>query len=388
MAVKKNLQKGGGGLRMRQVVAAALALLLTLFLLPLLLLGEGEAPEEIPTGTLPIDRTVVTPGVTADSRVSVKVQVGEGEVLTLSMDKYLWRVVAAEMPASFEPEALKAQTVAARTYTLSKLARTSEKHPDADVCTDITCCQAYITPEEAAVNWGDNARAYTDKIAAAVADTDGLAALWQGQPIQALFFSSAAGKTVDAVEVWGNSVPYLTSVDSPEGEEVPNYHTTVTVPVEEFRAKLLEQYPEVLEERDELWNAGRLDQPMFDPARQFAAADRIVIAAPFWDLCFPAILKIYLERISVTDITFGYDEQGAMVGLCRASKLLLITTRGGNYAGTELEMGTPLLKALCVMYGIPQFVCLDAEGLDDVRSDKAAILADAERRADALAEEF
>ena len=104
MAVKKNLQKGG--LRMRQVVATALALLLTLFLLPLLLLGEREAPEEIPTGTLPIDRTVVTPGVTADSRVSVKVQVGEGEVLTLSMDKYLWRVVAAEMPASFEPEAL------------------------------------------------------------------------------------------------------------------------------------------------------------------------------------------------------------------------------------------------------------------------------------------
>ena len=65
MAVKKNLQKGG--LRMRQVVATALALLLTLFLLPLLLLGEREAPEEIPTGTLPIDRTVVTPGVTADS---------------------------------------------------------------------------------------------------------------------------------------------------------------------------------------------------------------------------------------------------------------------------------------------------------------------------------
>ena len=227
---------------MRQVVAAALALLLTLFLLPLLLLGEGEAPEEIPTGTLPIDRTVVTPGVTADSRVSVKVQVGEGEVLTLSMDKYLWRVVAAEMPASFEPEALKAQTVAARTYTLSKLARTSEKHPDADVCTDITCCQAYITPEEAAVNWGDNARAYTDKIAAAVADTDGLAALWQGQPIQALFFSSAAGKTVDAVEVWGNSVPYLTSVDSPEGEEVPNYHSTVTLPADELKALVAEEY--------------------------------------------------------------------------------------------------------------------------------------------------
>ena len=155
--------------------------------------------------------------------------------------------------------------------------------------------------------------------------------------------------------------------------------------------RLQPQYPEVLEERDELWNAGRLDQPMFDPARQFAAADRIVIAAPFWDLCFPAILKIYLERISVTDITFGYDEQGAMVGLCKASKLLLITTRGGNFSRPEtawMEMGARQLEALCAMYGIPSFQLLCAEGLDDVRRDKEAILADAARRADALAEEF
>lgn len=152
--------------------------------------------------------------------------------------------------------------------------------------------------------------------------------------------------------------------------------------------RLPPQYPEVLAERDALWDAGKLDQPMFAPAWQFARADKIVIAAPFWDLCFPAILKIYLERITVTDITFGYDEQGAMVGLCRASRLLLITTRGGNYAGTPLEMGTPMLRALCVMYGIPEFQCLDAEGLDDVRRDKEAILADAARRADALAEVF
>ena len=152
--------------------------------------------------------------------------------------------------------------------------------------------------------------------------------------------------------------------------------------------RLQPQYPEVLAERDALWNAGKLDQPMFEPARQFAAADKIVVAAPFWDLCFPAVLKIYLERVTVADLTFGYDEQGAMVGKCRASKLLYITTRGGNYAGTDLEMGTPMLRALCAMYGIPELVTLAAEGLDDVRQDGAALLNAALERADALAEAF
>ena len=152
--------------------------------------------------------------------------------------------------------------------------------------------------------------------------------------------------------------------------------------------RLQPQYPEILAERDALWNAGKLDQPMFEPARQFAAADKIVVAAPFWDLCFPAVLKIYLERVTVADITFGYDAQGAMVGKCRASKLLYITTRGGNYAGTELEMGTPIMKALCTMYGIPELLTLAAEGLDDVRQDKQALLDAALLRADALAGEF
>ena len=99
--------------------------------------------------------------------------------------------------------------------------------------------------------------------------------------------------------------------------------------------RLEPQYPEVLAERDTLWNAGRLEEPMFAPARQFAGADRIVIAAPFWDLSYPAILKIYLERISVTNLTFGYDDAGNSVGLCRAKRLLLITTRGGNFSLPE-----------------------------------------------------
>jgi len=155
-----------------------------------------------------------------------------------------WRVVAAEMPASFEPEALKAQAVAARTFACSRMERITEHHPDAPLCTDSTCCQAYIDPEAAAVNWGKDADAFARKIADAIADTDGLVLFYHGQPIEAVFHSSSAGRTLDAVEVWGRQVPYLTGVDSPEGEDVPNYHTSAVFAPEEFKRVFLTRYPE------------------------------------------------------------------------------------------------------------------------------------------------
>lgn len=103
-----------------------------------------------------------------------------------------------------------------------------------------------------------------------------------------------------------------------------------------MRDRLEPQYPEVLACRDALAAAGKLDDPLFADAWQFARADRIVLAAPFWELSFPAILKIYLERVSMRDITFGYEESG-LVGRCRAEKLLLVTTRGGDYSLPETE---------------------------------------------------
>ena len=163
---------------------------------------------------------------------------------------------------------------------------------------------------------------------------------------------------------------------------------TVVTEVDVCTQRLSPQYPEVLEQRDALWQDGKLDDPMFAPAWQFARADKIVIAAPFWDLTFPAALKIYLERISVTGITFGYDEGGNSVGLCKADRLLYITTRGGCFAGTPLDVASCHIKGLGVMYGIPDVRFLDAEGLDDIRNDKEAILAAAMDRADALAEVF
>ena len=117
------------------------------------------------------------------------------------------------------------------------------KHPDADICGDSTCCQAYIERSDAQARWGLNAQRYSEKIARAVADTDGLGVTYGGEPIQALFFSSSPGRTVDAAAVWGSQVDYLTGVDSPEGEEVPNYHTQVDKTAQEVRQAVLDAYP-------------------------------------------------------------------------------------------------------------------------------------------------
>ena len=236
---------------LRPVAATALLLLLAVFLLPMLLLGRPageEGPEEtepLPTATLPIRKPTAQSGAGGDGSTLVRVAMPDGTVSSLTMAEYLWRVVAAEMPASFETEALRAQAVTARTYTLYQMSiGQNPNHPDADMCTDVSCCQAYLSPEDAAANWGDQAQIWGEKIARAVSDTDGQAILYEGQPIDAVFFSSAAGRTLDSVEVWGGSVPYLTSVESPEGEEVPNYHTTVAVPVDEFKSVFLVRSPD------------------------------------------------------------------------------------------------------------------------------------------------
>ena len=226
---------------MKRVLLSACALTLLCFFLPVLLWGDrpsAAGPEE--TAPAPADSQAPT----VDSQTTLRLLMEDGTVETLTMAEYLPGVVAAEMPASFELEALKAQAVAARTYALSRCTASSSAHPDADLCTDFSCCQAYLTDGEMDTNWGENAAAYQQKIDDAVTATDGLAILYEGEPIRAVFFSSASGRTNSAVEVWGSQVPYLSGVETPEGDEVPNFRTTVTMTPEEFRTAFLAQYPE------------------------------------------------------------------------------------------------------------------------------------------------
>ena len=162
----------------------------------------------------------------------------------MTLADYLVGVTAAEMPASFAEEALKAQAVAARTYTLYKLTAGSNHGDTADICTDSTCCQAYIAMEQARANWGAQADAYEKKVRDAVTSTDGEAILYGGIPILAVFHSSSAGLTRAAGQVWQNDLPYLKPVDSPEAKEtIPNYYSRVDFTPAALKEKLLAKIP-------------------------------------------------------------------------------------------------------------------------------------------------
>ena len=202
-------------------------LLVLLFVIPLSLAGlsgDGKGEYDI-----------------ADDSKKISVLLKEsGEKKTMTLSDYLVGVVAAEMPASFEYEALKAQAVAARTYAVSKLKNDNAKseHNGADMCSDFAHCQAYISQKTAAKNWGKNASEYLKKCKNAVNETSGEIMEYDGQPIKAVFHSSSSGKTENARDVWGGDVPYLVSVTSPGEEACPSHESEVSVPLDEFKSKI------------------------------------------------------------------------------------------------------------------------------------------------------
>ena len=138
-----------------------------------------------------------------------------------------------------------------------------------------------------------------------------------------------------------------------------------------------------LKRRDRLIAEGELQNPLFDLARQFSRAETIVIAAPYWDLSFPAMLKQYLETVNVVHITFRYSPEGVPVGLCRADRLFYVTTAGGYYAPEEYGFG--YIKALAENYwGIRSVRKIEALGLDIDVADEEAIMAAAEEALSAV----
>ena len=228
---------------MRQSAAAALALTVLLFGGAYLAAGKHPAQETEPDGGAVREQSAQGQ---KDGGVQLAVKNGDA-VEIMALDVYLQGVVRGEMPASFELEALKAQAAAERTYIYYQLAAgRKEAHPNADVCTDPSCCNAWLSEEAAREKWGGDFDGWESRIEEAVAATDGQVALYRGEPILAVFHSSSAGKTAGAGDVWSGDMPYLRSVDSPEGEEtVPNYYSAAEFTAAEAKALLAQAHPEL-----------------------------------------------------------------------------------------------------------------------------------------------
>ena len=188
------------------------------------------------SNTESLETTVVTTTdncATEQQMVSVRKE--NGDVVNMELDQYVLGVVLREMPAEFDVEALKAQAVVARTYTLRRIAQGS-KHADADICTSAACCQGFCQQQEF-LDSGESADMLL-KVSKAVEDTKGQALYYEDAYIEATYFSCSGGMTEDAVAVWGAEIPYLKSVASPGEEGASHFTDKVTFTSKEFNEKL------------------------------------------------------------------------------------------------------------------------------------------------------
>ncbi len=184
--------------------------------------GTGEGETDSPESSAPPQDETLPPPVSGEEEKTISVFLADtGTHIRMAEEVYLTRVVMAEVPYSFHPEALKAQAIAARTYLYYRMAHSAVHGTgESAICTDYACCMAYLCEEEAGKRWGEEKAAEIyEKVHAAVAATEGQVVTHDGALICALFHSSSAGRTEDAENVWGTPYPYLVSVPSPEAVE-------------------------------------------------------------------------------------------------------------------------------------------------------------------------
>ena len=199
----------------------ALPVLLVPVLIRMAWAARGEVPEFRPVG--------------ADGAATVRLLGEDGDTEEHNLEDYLVGVVLGEIPADFEAEALKAQAVAARTYTRKAMA-TGGKHGKGFLCRDAACCQAYWDPADFLDRGGS--RESLEAVQSAVRETDDQVLTYDGELIEATFFSCSGGRTEDAVAVWGTDYPYLRATDSPGEEEARYFRDSRAFPRQELEAAL------------------------------------------------------------------------------------------------------------------------------------------------------
>ncbi len=197
--------------------------------LPIICLSPKASPEN----TLPVSASVQK--VKKDKTVFKLYRSESKKIETISANDYLCGVLAAEMPASYEKEALKAQAVAAYTFALYKKERSKN---DFDITDDYKTDQSYIPLSKAQEKWGERAAEYTAIIKSAVAAVNGMYLTYEDKTALTVYHAISSGKTASCKEVWGNDLPYLVSVDSAYDKTSPSYTSTVSLSTKELKEKL------------------------------------------------------------------------------------------------------------------------------------------------------
>lgn len=167
-----------------------------------------------------------------------------GEIEEIHLDTYLLGVVSSEMPAYFEQEALNAQAIVARTYTIYTINHNQNKHGEADICDSSSCCQAWISKDDRLSKWeNDNKEEYWEKIEDAVYSTKGKIITYEGEPIDAFFHSNSGGITEMPVNVWGGTnFPYLQSVQTSGEDAYSQFSSEIEISKDELINKIKEKY--------------------------------------------------------------------------------------------------------------------------------------------------
>lgn len=216
---------------MKKIIGCAFFVLAFMFILPL---GVMKKPETAKVSAVANEVVLQDSSFRADTfRVLDK---DSGTVTKMTAEEYIFGVLAAEMPALYDEEALKAQAVAAYTFALNRQTENADK--DYDITTDMGTDQSFITEEKAREKWGDKADEYCDKLKGAVKEVEDFAITYDGKPILAVYHAISSGKTEDCKNVWGKDYPYLKAVASPCDTLSPNYISKETFSAEEVKMKL------------------------------------------------------------------------------------------------------------------------------------------------------
>lgn len=230
---------------MKKILISILVIIFLCFFIPTFFTKKFES-KEVATENITETSSVSDYNYKEFDEISV-LHKKTNEIEKMKLDEYLYGVVSAEMPVDYEMEALKAQAIVARTYTMYKLLKNPNKHGQASICDDSTCCQAWISKEERMSRWEENKKEENwNKIVQAVNSTAGKIITYNNEPINAFFHSNSGGKTEIPINVWGGSnYPYLQSVETAGEEGYLQYASNVEFTKQEIIDRLKEKYKNI-----------------------------------------------------------------------------------------------------------------------------------------------